>query len=274
MWLDDGLVDEAEAKVSVFDHGLTVGDAVFETISVRSGRAVAATRHLRRLVRSAEGLGMASPDPARLHAAVAGLIEANQAVAGVVRVVVTSGPGPLGSTRGEAVCTVVAMLGPAPGWPPTADVVTVPWARNERSAVAGIKTTSYAENVLALAEARRRGGSEALFPNTVGDLCEGSGSNVFLVLEGNLVTPPLSSGCLAGVSRGLLIERCGLVVEERPVPMSALERAEEVFLTSATRDVQPVRSVDGRPLGADPGPVTAKASAAYAAMLATDPDPD
>jgi branched-chain amino acid aminotransferase len=165
------------------------------------------------------------------------------------------------------------MVGPAPSWPATADVVVVPWARNERSAVAGIKTTSYAENVLALAEARRRGGSEAIFANTAGDLCEGSGSNIFVVLEGMLCTPPLSSGCLAGVSRGLLIERCGLEVEERRIPIETLARAEEAFLTSATRDVLPVSSVDGRLMKAAPGPVTARAAQAYAQLLRDDPDP-
>jgi branched-chain amino acid aminotransferase len=149
----------------------------------------------------------------------------------------------------------------------------VPWPRNERSALAGVKTTSYAENVVALAEARSRGGSEAVFANTAGHLCEGSGTNVFLVLDGVLCTPPLSSGCLAGVSRAIIIELLGIPVEERDVPVSALADAEEAFLTSATRYVQPIRSVDGAGFALCPGPVTEQVAVAYAALLDRDPDP-
>ncbi|HET6793270.1 MAG TPA: aminotransferase class IV [Acidimicrobiales bacterium] len=273
VWINDALVDAEEAKVSFFDHGLTVGDAAFETIAVRSGRAVACRRHLDRLRRSAVAMGLPPPEVERLRTAVADTIAANDLGEAVVRVVYTSGPGPLGSVRGERRPTAAVLAGPAPGWAAVADVVVVPWARNERSATAGIKTTSYAENVIALTEARSRGGSEAVFANTAGNLCEGSGSNVFLVLDGILVTPPLSAGCLAGVSRALVIERSGVAVEERDVRVGALGRATEAFLTSATRDVQPVRSVDGVELPYCPGPVTVEVGRAYAALLEADPDP-
>jgi branched-chain amino acid aminotransferase len=157
--------------------------------------------------------------------------------------------------------------------PPVVDVVTVPWPRNERGALAGLKTTSYAENVRALAEAHRQGAGEAVFANTAGRLCEGSGSNIFVVLGDRLLTPPLSAGCLAGISRGLIIERSGMEVEQRDLPVEALGEASEAFLTSAIRDVQAVRDVNGRRLGPAPGPVTQAVSRAYAALLADDPDP-
>ena len=273
VWLDGCLVDEDRAVVSVFDHGLTVGDAVFETIAVRAGRAITMTRHLQRLQRSAGLLGLGTPVLPELTAAVEATVAANDLGDAVVRVLVTSGPGPLGSVRGGRRVTTAVLTGPYPGWADTADVVVVPWPRNERSALAGVKTTSYAENVVALAEARSRGGSEAVFANTAGKLCEGSGSNVFLVLEGVLVTPPLSSGCLAGVSRAVVIELLGLPVEERDVPVGALARAEEAFLTSATRYVQPIRTVDGAALASCPGPVSGQVAAAYSALLEHDPDP-
>ena len=273
VWLDGCLVDEDRAVVSVFDHGLTVGDAVFETIAVRAGRPITVTRHLRRLGRSARFIGLDAPALEELTAAVADTVAVNSLTDAVVRVLVTSGPGPLGSVRGGRQVTTAVLAGPYPGWAPTADVVVVPWPRNERSALAGVKTTSYAENVVALAEARSRGGSEAMFANTAGNLCEGSGSNVFLVLGGELVTPPLSSGCLAGVSRAVVIELLGIPVEERVVPVGALADAEEAFLTSATRYVQPISSVDGTALPACPGPVTERVAAAYAALLESDPDP-
>ncbi|HZT64445.1 MAG TPA: aminotransferase class IV [Acidimicrobiales bacterium] len=273
VWLNGRIVEGSEAAVSLFDHGLTVGDAVFETIAVRAGTAIAVTRHLERLRRSARALGLPAPSVERLREAVAETVSANAADRGVVRVLHTSGAGPLGSMRGEREPTTAVLLGPPPAWPATSDVAVVPWTRNERSAVAGVKTTSYAENVMALAEARRRGAAEAILGNCAGNLCEGSGSNVFLVLGGVLTTPPLSSGCLAGVSRAIVIELLGVDVVERDVPVGVLGEADEAFLTSATRDIQPIRSVDGVGLKAAPGPVTEQVVAAYAALIADDPDP-
>ncbi|NEE51568.1 4-amino-4-deoxychorismate lyase, partial [Streptomyces sp. SID8455] len=119
---------------------------------------------------------------------------------------------------------------------------TVPWTRNERGALTGLKTTSYAENVVALARARERGASEALFPNTVGRLCEGTGSNVFVVLDGRIHTPPVASGCLAGITRALAVEWTG--AEESDLPMEVLAEADEIFLTSTLRDIQAVHRVD------------------------------
>ena len=102
-------------------------------------------------------------------------------------------------------------------------MVIFPWPRNERGALAGVKTTSYAENVVALSYARQQGAAEAIFGNLAGNLCEGSGTNVFVVAGGRLVTPPLSAGCLAGVTRGLVIEWAGAVEED--LPLSALAEA-------------------------------------------------
>ena len=149
--------------------------------------------------------------------------------------------------------------------------MTVPWRRNEHSAVAGLKTTSYAENVVALAYAHERGGSEAIFANTAGALCEGTGSNVFLVVDGRLCTPPLSSGCLAGITRELVREV--VAVDEITLPLGALAATSEAFLTSSTRDVQPISLVDGVALPTCPGPHTAAAAAAFAALMARDLDP-
>ena len=273
VWVNGELLDNDDSQVGAFDHGLTVGDGVFETIAVRAGRPLAATRHLARLVRSAVALGLPAPDTVALRAAVDEVTTAGDVTDAVVRVVYTSGSGPLGSDRGDGRPTAAVLLGPLPERPTSTDVITVPWPRNERGALVGVKTTSYAENVLALAEARRQRASEAIFGNTAGNLCEGSGSNVFVVLDGRLLTPPLSAGCLAGVTRALIVERCRLDVAERDLPMAALAEAEEAFLTSATRNVQAIRRVDGRPLPRCPGRETEAAAQAYAELQATDPDP-
>jgi len=270
VWLDGELVPVGEARLPVTDHGLTVGDGLFETMLVVDGAAFALNRHLRRLNRSASGLGLTPPPDGELRLAVAAAIAANPGC-GRVRLTLTGGPGPAGTTRGGAAPTVLVVCSPPPDWPPAEHVATVHWTRNERGALAGLKTTSYAENVIALAEANERGAGEAIFANTKGELCEGTGTNVFLVVDGVLVTPPLSSGCLAGVTRELV---CELVeVEERAVPLAALAEASEAFLTSSTRDVHPIETVDGVRLASVAGPCTTAAADALLALRAKDVDP-
>lgn len=273
IWLDEGLVPADDATVPVSDHGLTVGDGVFETMKLVDGRPFALRRHLARLRRSAEGLGL---DPGRsddqLAAAVAAVVGANDLATGRVRLTVTGGPGPYGSERGTGAATLIVAAGPLAPAAADVDVVTVPWRRNEHGAVAGLKTTSYAENVVALAEARRRGAGEAILANTAGQLCEGTGTNVFLVYDGAPMTPTLASGCLAGVTRQLVLEAVPDIVE-LDVPLERLAMADEAFLTSSTRDVQAIRAVDGVVLPACPGPWTQRAAAAFAALAAEDLDP-
>ncbi|MFJ7198287.1 MULTISPECIES: aminotransferase class IV [unclassified Streptomyces] len=271
IWVNGGLRDAEDARVSVLDHGLTVGDGVFETVKTVGGRPFALTRHLDRLTRSARGLGLPDPDPDEARRACADVIDANPMALGRLRITYTGGLSPLGSDRGENGPSLVVALGEAARRPDTTAVITVPWTRNERSALAGLKTTSYAENVVALARAQEHGASEALFANTAGQLCEGTGSNVFVVLDGQLHTPPVASGCLAGITRALTVEWTG--AQETELPFDILERAEEIFLTSTLRDVQAVHRVDGRELPGGPGPVTAKAMRIFDERAGDDLDP-
>jgi branched-chain amino acid aminotransferase len=271
IWVDGGLRDTADATVSVFDHGLTVGDGVFETLKAVDGTAFATTRHLRRLARSARGLGLPEPDLDEVAAACRAVLDANPTPFGRLRITYTGGLSPLGSDRGDSGPTLVVALAASTPRPDTTAVVTVPWTRNERGALAGLKTTSYGENVVALARAHEQGASEALLANTRGLLCEGTGSNVFVALGGRLLTPPLESGCLAGITRALVVDWTG--AEEADLPFDVLERADEVFLTSSLRDVQAVHRVDDRALPGAPGPVTAKAMRVFAERAAEQVDP-
>jgi branched-chain amino acid aminotransferase len=271
VWLDGALLEADQARVSVRDHGLTVGDGVFETMKVTGGVPFALSRHLARLAESAARLGLAAPTPEVLRAGAAELLAAHaHGEVGRLRITVTGGDGPAGTERGTSGPTVLMVAGPGSHWPGSAALATVPWPRNERSAVAGAKTTSYAENVVALQYAKQRGAGEALFLDTQGRLCEGTGSNVFVVVDGQLLTPSLATGCLAGVTRALVIEWSGAT--EAELPVSALDEATEVFITSSTRDVQPVHAVDGRTYATD-GKLTAAAVADFAERSGADPDP-
>jgi len=269
-WVDGRILGPGETAVRADDHSVVVGDGVFETTRVLDGVPFALTRHLARLTRSAAGLGIQAPDEARIREAVAEVVAADPR-AGLLRITWSSGPGPLGSGRGEGPGTLVLSTGPSNVWPATERVHLGPWTRNEYGALTGLKTTSYAENAKALAIAHRLGCTEALFRNTAGHLCEGTGTNVFLVVDDVLVTPPLSSGCLAGVTRGLLLELVDVV--ERDVALDEIEVASEAFLSSATRDVSSIVAVDDHVLPAAPGPVTTAVAAAFADLVARTPDP-
>ncbi|MER7953506.1 aminodeoxychorismate lyase [Streptomyces sp. NPDC096030] len=271
LWVNGGLRDAEEARVSVLDHGLTVGDGVFETIKAVRGETFALTLHLERLTRSARGLGLPDPDLDEVRRACAAVLEANPMELGRLRITYTGGLSPLGSERGDAGASLVVAVGETGRRPDSTAVITVPWTRNERGALTGLKTTSYAENVVALARAREHGASEALFANTVGQLCEGTGSNVFVVIDGRIHTPPVSSGCLAGITRALAVEWTGAV--EADLPLDVLESAQEIFLTSTLRDIQAVHRVDDRELSPAPGPVTAKAMRIFDEHAAADKDP-
>lgn len=252
-WVAGGLVPAEQARIDVMDHGFTVGDGVFETLKTVTDPDVgvvpfAMDRHIDRLTQSAAGMGFAAPDVDVVRDALLAVCAANPELAagGRLRVTLTSGAGPLGSDRSPAGATLAVAASPAVAWPPTATVARSPWPRNERSPLVGLKSTSYAENVLALAHAKRLGAGEALLANLSGDLCEGTGSNVFLVRDGQVTTPPLSSGCLAGITRGLVLQWCadaGIGVLEQDIPAEELATAQELFLTSSTRDVHPVAEV-------------------------------
>ncbi|MFD2791986.1 aminotransferase class IV [Promicromonospora vindobonensis] len=253
IWTEGRMVAPDEAALSAVDHGITVGDGVFETCAVLGGHAFALTRHLARLERSATGMGMAPLDLRKVRGGVDAVLAAAPD-AGRLRITVTDGVGPLGSGRSSGPQTVIVAATPAVVVP-TGRAARSPWTRNENSAVAGLKTTSYAENVVALADAIAKGGDESVFANTRGELCEGTGSNVFVEIGGELVTPPLSVGCLAGITRELLLEwgaEAGLPVREAKdgeLPFTVLDQVAageaRMLLTGSVRNVQPTVWLDG-----------------------------
>ena len=257
VWVSGRLVSADQAVVPYDDHGTTVGDGVFETLKIVDGSPFHLDRHLDRLRRSADAMSIPCPDPAALHVAIDAVLGTHGDEPAFLRITLTAGRGPLGTPRGALSPNLIVAIRPGNVRLDPTDVVVVPWTRNEHGALAGVKSTSYGENVVALVAASNTGADEALFANTAGNLCEGTGSNVFVGLDGALLTPPLSSGCLAGVTRALLVE-AGIGIEA-DIPMSRLDDIEEMFLVSTGREVQPVRRIDGRELPSCPGPLTARA---------------
>jgi branched-chain amino acid aminotransferase len=269
-WLNgDLLADPTQGVVAVTDHGFTVGDGVFEAIKTLSGTPFALTRHLERLERSAAGLGLPAPDLDDVRRGVEAVTGDDPI--GRLRITYSAGPHPMGSGRGGGPPTLVVAWSAIDFAASETTVVTVPWTRNEHCATAGLKTTSYADNVIALAHAVERGGSEAVFANTSGNLCEGTGTNVFYVVDGELRTPTLASGCLAGVTRALIIDWCSAREVDEPLT-EVLATASEAFLASTTRDVQAISRWDDRDLPS-PGPVTRQCAETWRAREAESMDP-
>ena len=277
VWINGSVVATASARISPFDHGITVGDGVFETLPARGGVPFALTRHWRRLGRSCAAMGIEVPEIELMRRALLEVMEANGLPHEArLRFTVTSGDGPPASDQGDSPPTIMAVATPLLPWPPTERVATVPWTRNETGALAGLKCTSYAENVRSLRQAKAAGAGEAILANTKGELCEGSGSNIFVVHQDVILTPPLSSGCLRGVTRDLTIEAClaaGLPLEERMLPFGIMDTVEEAFLTSSTRNVHPIAAINGRSLAHAPGGLTRRAAEAFLKLAASNDDP-
>jgi branched-chain amino acid aminotransferase len=254
VWLDGALVDADQACISPADHGFLLGDGVFETLRCYAGVPFALDDHLARLEAGAEALRIHWPGAAVVADGARAVIDGNALADARMRITLTSGVGPPGLVRGRASTLLITAQALA-SWPPTATAVISRWRRNEESPLAGVKTTSLAESVTALTEAREAGADEGIVLNLRGDVCEATTANVFLVFGDRVETPSLVSGCLPGITRNRVLRLSGGA--ETEIPAASLHEADELFLTSSTREVQPVVAVDGRAVGdGSPGPVT------------------
>ena len=277
--LDGKILPPERAVVSVFDHGFLFGDSVYEVVRTRRGVPVTLDEHLARLEGSARRIYLDLPWSR--EALQERIREANAAGGNpesYFRIVVTRGTGEISllpdTCRAPTLIVIVKPL-PVPAPSVAAEGIAVRLAsrpRNDRRALdPSAKTGNYLNNLLALVEARREGGDDAILLNPAGEVAEATTSNVFLVRGGRVATPSLDSGILAGITRDLLVRelpRTGLPVEEGTIPAAALREADEVFLTSTVRGVAPVTRIDGRPVGdGRPGPVTRRIAALYEEAL-------
>ncbi len=263
-WVDGKLQPSDSAVIGALGQGVQTGLGVFEAMKVVRGEAFAMNRHLRRLAGSAAMLSLVVPyDDATLRDAVREVLATDDA-ATKVRITVIAGVG-------DQVSVTVSTTTASP-WPPTADLIVSPFIRNERSPSMGAKTTSYVDNVLSSRAAKLAGADEAILCDSRGYLSEGTASNLFLVVDGELCTPSLANGGLGGMTREVLLELVECNVSET-LTVDDLRRATEVFITSSTRDVHPVASIDGVPVELVPGPITVHAAQVFADVQLRTLDP-
>ena len=242
IWVNGELLESAKPSLSANDHGFLLGDGIFETLIVRDRHAVFIDRHLRRLRTGIHRLLIANTPPDdQLTDAILLLLDANDLDDARVRITVTPGSGISALERGTQPLTVMTAV-PLRTKPSSVSLCTVEWVRNERSPLAGLKSTSWGENASILRFARTNGFDNAILCDSTGRLSECTTSNLYLVIDQQIVTPTLNSGCLPGIIREVLLEK-GIATERDLFP-SDLAQATAVFITSSTTGVVPVHRVD------------------------------
>jgi branched-chain amino acid aminotransferase len=285
IFVDGKFVEEKNAKISVFDHGLLYGDGVFEGIRAYNGRVFKLKEHIDRLFFSAKAILLAIPmTHAEVMQAVIEACRRNRVRDGYVRLVVTRGCGTLGLNPNRCKNpSVIVIADKIQLYPPELyergmDIVTVPTTRNLHSALnPAIKSLNYLNNILAKIEANNAGCEEAIMLNAEGFVAECTGDNIFIVKGTQLLTPPLSAGALYGITRGVVIDlarKAGLAVSEPNLTRYDLFNAEECFLTGTGAELVPVVKIDGRVIGAgQPGPTTRRLTEQYHALTKTSGEP-
>ena len=261
-------VDEEDAKISVFDHGLLYGDGVFEGIRVYNNRVFLLSEHIDRLYDSARAIALTIPmDREEMIEVVAQTCRANELVDGYIRLVVTRGKGSLGLNpylcdHPEIIIIAAKIqLYPRDLYENGLKIVTVGTVRNHPEAInPRIKSLNYLNNVLAKIEAINAGCMECLMLNHRGEVAEASGDNIFAIRNGTIMTPPSHSGALEGLTRNKVIElarESGYEVIESPMARYDLYVADEVFLTGTAAEIISVVEIDKRPIGdGKPGNIT------------------
>jgi branched-chain amino acid aminotransferase len=265
VYIDGKYVAKSEAKISVFDHGLLYGDGVFEGIRAYNGRVFRLDEHLARLYESAKSIDLQIPlSPEALRAAILETLRRNELVDAYIRVVVTRGVGTLGLT--PASCPTPTVIIITDYLKPLFEGVNVKAvvASTRRNALTAlnpmIKSLNYLNNILARIEAIKADVDEAIMLNQNGTVSEGTGDNVFIVREGEIITPPPTAGILLGITRNAVITLAkeeGIPVREQDFTVHELYNADEAFLSGTAAEIVPLVEVDGKTIGTgDVGPIT------------------
>lgn len=275
IWLDGKIVDEADAKISVFDHGLLYGDGIFEGIRFYNGRVFRLTEHIERLYLSAKALLLKMPwTLEEVCEATLQTIRANGLKDGYIRLVVTRGIGDLGLN--PYLCPTPSMfiiasgitLYPAELYENGLEVVTCSTRRPTPASLSPqVKSLNYLNNVMAKVEALKAGAKEGLMLNEQGYVAECTGDNVFIVKKDEVITPPVSDGSLDGITRQVIFELCaelGITIREMSMTRYDVYTADESFLTGTAAETIPMVKLDEREIGdGKPGPISLKLIEAY-----------
>ena len=284
VWFNGEFVSADQAKVSVFDHGLLYGDGVFEGIRAYNGRVLKMQTHLERLFASAEAIELEIPYSIdQLARGIREGLETNGLTDAYIRLCVTRGIGTLGLNPylcANATTFIIIdsiSLYPEEMYRDGLAIVTANTIRNHPQALdPRIKSMNYLNNILAKVEGIKAGCMETLMLNHAGNVSECTGDNIFIVSDGTLITPPLSAGCLAGVTRQLVLElaqNASIPTAERDFTQQAVYDADECFLTGTAAEVIPVTTIDGKPIAdGNPGPITRQLLDAFHAVVADAPE--
>jgi branched-chain amino acid aminotransferase len=271
------VVPADEARVSVLDNGFAFGDSVYEVLRTYGGAAFAPGRHFRRLRASAARLGIPVPgSDASLLAQIDALLARANDPESYIRIVLSRGLGDCSYSFDEVQGPTLVMIQKAltrhPSWHYESGikVAAVDVRRNHPRALdPAIKSSNLLNNILAVREAQARGAEEPVLLNQEGFVAEGASTNVFLARDGSVLTPPLSAGILAGITREIVLEllpTLGIPFREEPLRLGDLVAADEVFVTSTTREVVPVARIDDAAIGEGaPGPLTRRVMDAFRA---------
>jgi len=285
IWLDGELVDKADAKISVFDHGLLYGDGIFEGIRMYNGRVFRLTEHIERLLLSAKCLLLNLPwSIDEICQAVVDTIKANDLTDGYVRLVITRGTGGLGlnpylcETPSMFIIASTIQLYPEDDYKNGLELITCATRRPTPASLSPqVKSLNYLNNVMAKIECIQSGVMEGIMLNEQGYVAECTGDNVFIVKDGVVYTPPVSDGSLDGITRQVIFELCekeGIEIREQSMVRYDIYTAEEAFLTGTAAEVIPFVKLDQREVGnGKPGPISLKLIAAFRELANSEGTP-
>ena len=278
IYVDGKFYAEADAKVSVFDHGLLYGDGIFEGIRFYNGRVFRLEEHLERLWDSARSILLEIPMSQRaMTEALLETIRQNDLREGYIRLIVTRGVGNLGLNPEQCkmpsviIITAQIALYPETVYRTGLSVVTCATRRTNPSALnPAVKSLNYLNNVMARIEANLANADEALMLNDEGNVAECTADNVFIVKRGQIFTPPITAGALRGITRSVVFEiaaETGIKVTEADITRHDVFIADEAFLTGTAAEIIPLVKADARPIGTGkPGPITARMIARFREM--------
>ena len=267
--LDGRLVDAATARIDPTDRGFLLADGLFETLRVYNGKPFRLEAHLARLTAGAKVLDLPMPPAGEISIAIVDTLRANRQHDASLRITLTRGPGQRGLLPAKDPVPTVMIASHAvverSSAPMTAHLSMI--RRNEHSPASQIKSLAYLDNILSLREAAEAGCDEALLLNTAGRLAGGSRSNIFVVIDGALLTPPLGEGVLPGITRQTLLELAvdaGITARETPLSPADLDLASEAFICNSLLEVRALTRIGRRELAS--GPVTEDLARRYRAL--------